>query len=168
VTSCLPSGGGGAADLLAARRCRCPLTKIFRQAPAIGIVVNAHRINAGQLPGLREFGDFFMFGCEEAEDTAALVVDIVARRIRPSSAWIRGVRCSAVPDAPRPPGREPEPAAAEALTPLPTGSRNGGTAAGVPGRDKVTQLRNNYDKGAAGVFNGTVGVVAGLSAEDRR
>ena len=27
--------------------------------------------------------------------------------------------------------------------------------------DKVTQLRNNYDKGAAGVFNGTLGVVTG-------
>jgi len=33
--------------------------------------------------------------------------------------------------------------------------------------DKVTQLRNNYDKGAAGVFNGTVGVVTGLSLEDQ-
>ena len=29
--------------------------------------------------------------------------------------------------------------------------------------DKVTQLRNNYDKGAAGVFNGTTGVVTGMS-----
>jgi hypothetical protein len=27
--------------------------------------------------------------------------------------------------------------------------------------DKVTQLRNNYDKGTAGVFNGTTGVVTG-------
>jgi hypothetical protein len=32
--------------------------------------------------------------------------------------------------------------------------------------DKVTPLRNNYDKGAAGVFNGTVGVVTGISLED--
>jgi exodeoxyribonuclease V alpha subunit len=31
---------------------------------------------------------------------------------------------------------------------------------------KVTQLRNNYDKGAAGVFNGTVGVVTAMSLED--
>jgi exodeoxyribonuclease V alpha subunit len=30
----------------------------------------------------------------------------------------------------------------------------------------VTQLRNNYEKGAAGVFNGTVGVVTCLSAEE--
>src|SRR4029077_9824530 len=32
--------------------------------------------------------------------------------------------------------------------------------------DKVTQLRNNYDKGTAGIFNGTVGVVTALSPED--
>jgi exodeoxyribonuclease V alpha subunit len=33
--------------------------------------------------------------------------------------------------------------------------------------DKVTQLRNNYDKGKAGIFNGTVGVVTGMSLEDQ-
>ena len=33
--------------------------------------------------------------------------------------------------------------------------------------DKVTQLRNNYDKGKAGVFNGTVGVVTSMSLEDQ-
>jgi exodeoxyribonuclease V alpha subunit len=32
--------------------------------------------------------------------------------------------------------------------------------------DKVMQLRNNYDKGTAGVFNGSVGVVTALSLED--
>ena len=36
----------------------------------------------------------------------------------------------------------------------------------LPGRDKVMQLRNNYDKGTAGVFNGSVGVVTALSLED--
>ena len=29
--------------------------------------------------------------------------------------------------------------------------------------DKVMQVRNNYDKGTAGVFNGSVGVVTALS-----
>ena len=33
--------------------------------------------------------------------------------------------------------------------------------------DKVTQLRNNYDKGKAGIFNGTVGVVTSLSLEEQ-
>jgi exodeoxyribonuclease V alpha subunit len=33
--------------------------------------------------------------------------------------------------------------------------------------DKVMQLRNNYDKGTAGVFNGSVGQVTGISLEDQ-
>jgi ATP-dependent RecD-like DNA helicase SH3 domain len=33
--------------------------------------------------------------------------------------------------------------------------------------DKVTQIRNNYDKGTNGVFNGTLGVAIALSAEDQ-
>ena len=55
----------------------------------------------------------------------------------------------------------------EALTP----SRDGQPERRYGGRvfrvgDKVTQLRNNYEKGAAGVFNGTVGVVIGISLEE--
>jgi exodeoxyribonuclease V alpha subunit len=34
--------------------------------------------------------------------------------------------------------------------------------------DKVTQIRNNYEKGANGVFNGTVGVVTALNLEEQR
>ena len=34
--------------------------------------------------------------------------------------------------------------------------------------DKVIQIRNNYDKGAAGVFNGTVGTITALSVTDQR
>ena len=34
--------------------------------------------------------------------------------------------------------------------------------------DKVIQIRNNYDKGAAGVFNGTVGTITALSVVDRQ
>jgi exodeoxyribonuclease V alpha subunit len=32
--------------------------------------------------------------------------------------------------------------------------------------DKVTQIRNNYDKGQAGVFNGTIGVVTDLHEDE--
>ena len=80
----LPSVGAGEVlrDLLAAGSLPVVrLTKIFRQAQQSGIVVNAHRINAGQPPALTGFGDFFWFGCEDTEQTAELVVDIVARRI---------------------------------------------------------------------------------------
>ena len=55
----------------------------------------------------------------------------------------------------------------EALTPHRAGQperRYGGRVFRVG--DKVTQLRNNYDKGAAGVLNGTVGTITGMSLED--
>lgn len=33
--------------------------------------------------------------------------------------------------------------------------------------DKVTQIRNNYDKGENGVFNGTLGVIAGIDGVEQ-
>jgi exodeoxyribonuclease V alpha subunit len=54
-----------------------------------------------------------------------------------------------------------------ALTPVREGlaeQRFGGRVYRVG--DKVMQLRNNYDKGTAGVFNGSVGVITALSLED--
>src|SRR5690349_8507477 len=80
----LPSVGAGEVlrDLLAAGSLPAVrLSKIFRQAQQSGIVVNAHKINAGQQPALTGFGDFFWFGCDDTEQTAGLVVDVVARRI---------------------------------------------------------------------------------------
>jgi exodeoxyribonuclease V alpha subunit len=169
----LPSVGAGEVlrDLLAAEPIpRVRLTKIFRQARQSGIVVNAHRINAGQYPQVQGFPDFYLFACEEAEATALLTVDIVANRIprRFGLEPRRDVQVLA------PMHRGPAGAGnlnallQEALTPHQEGRperRYGGRVFRVG--DKVTQLRNNYDKGVAGVFNGTVGVVTGLSLEDQ-
>jgi exodeoxyribonuclease V alpha subunit len=168
----LPSVGAGQvlADLLAAGSLPAVrLTKIFRQAAQSGIVVNAHRINAGQPPALAGFGDFFWFGCEDTEQAAGLVVDIVARRI-PARFGLDPRRDVQVLC---PMHRGPAGAGnlnlllQEALTPFRDGAperRYGGRVFRVG--DKVTQLRNNYDKGAAGVFNGTVGVVTAMSLEE--
>jgi exodeoxyribonuclease V alpha subunit len=170
----LPSVGAGEVlrDLLAAGTLPVVrLTKIFRQAQQSGIVVNAHRINAGDQPALTGFGDFFWFGCDDTEQTGALVVDIVARRI-PARFGLDPRRDVQVLC---PMHRGPAGAGnlnlllQEALTPFREGQperRYGGRAFRVG--DKVTQLRNNYEKGAAGVFNGTVGVVTGISLEDHR
>ncbi len=147
------------------------LTKIFRQAQQSGIVINAHKINAGDQPSLRDFADFFWFGCDETEQTAALVVDIVARRI-PAKFGLDPRRDVQVLC---PMHRGPAGAGnlnlllQEALTPYREGQperRYGGRAFRIG--DKVTQLRNNYEKGAAGIFNGTVGVVTGMSLEDHQ
>jgi exodeoxyribonuclease V alpha subunit len=168
----LPSVGAGEVlrDLLTAGTLPVVrLTKIFRQAQQSGIVVNAHRINAGQPPGLTGFADFFWFACDEPEETAALVTDIVARRI-PDRFGLDPRRDVQVlcPMHRGPAGAgNLNLALQEALTPFRDGQperRYGGRVFRVG--DKVTQLRNNYEKGAAGVFNGTVGVVTGISLED--
>lgn len=177
----LPSVGAGEVlrDLLAAEAIpRVRLTRIFRQAQRSGIVVNAHRINAGSPPTLRGFDDFFWFTCEPpedseahpAEETARLVVDIVARRL-PARFGLDPRRDVQVLT---PMHRGPAGAGnlnlllQQALTPGGDGvaeRRFGGRVFRVG--DKVTQLRNNYDKGTAGVFNGTVGVVTAISVEEQ-
>ncbi len=170
----LPSVGAGEVlrDLLGAGTLPVVrLTKIFRQAQQSGIVVNAHKINAGDQPALTGFADFFWFGCDDTEQTAELVVDIVARRI-PARFGLDPRRDVQVLC---PMHRGPAGAGnlnlmlQEALTPFRDGQperRYGGRVFRVG--DKVTQLRNNYEKGAAGVFNGTVGVVTGMSLEDHK
>jgi len=168
----LPSVGAGEVlrDLLGAGALPVVrLTKIFRQAQQSGIVLNAHRINDGHLPALTGFADFFWFSCDDTDQTAELVVDIVARRI-PARFGLDPRRDVQVLS---PMHRGPAGAGnlnlllQEALTPYRDGQperRYGGRVFRIG--DKVTQLRNNYEKGAAGVFNGTVGVVTGLSVTD--
>ncbi len=170
----LPSVGAGEVlrDMLSAGTLPVVrLTKIFRQAQQSGIVVNAHKINGGDQPSLTGFGDFFWFGCDDTEQTATLVVDIVAQRI-PAKFGLDPRRDVQVLC---PMHRGPTGAGnlnlllQEALTPYRDGQperRYGGRVFRVG--DKVTQLRNNYEKGAAGVFNGTVGVVTGMSPEDHK
>ena len=165
----LPSVGAGEVlrDLLAAGSLPAVrLTKIFRQAQQSGIVVNAHKINAGQQPQLTGFGDFFLFGSEDTERPPDLVVDVVTRRI-PARFGLDPRRDVQVlsPMHRGPAGAGTQPAAAGRPHPGPRGSperRFGGRVFRVG--DKVTQIRNNYDKGANGVFNGTVGVVTAIVA----
>jgi exodeoxyribonuclease V alpha subunit len=168
----LPSVGAGEVlrDLLGAGTLPVVrLTQIFRQAQQSGIVINAHRINEGEHPALAGYPDFFWFSCDDTEQTAALVTDIVARRI-PARFGLDPRRDVQVLC---PMHRGPAGAGnlnlllQEALTPYSEKApekRYGGRVFRVG--DKVTQLRNNYEKGAAGVFNGTVGVVAAMSLED--
>jgi exodeoxyribonuclease V alpha subunit len=177
----LPSVGAGEVlrDLLAADTIpRVRLTQIFRQAQQSGIVVNAHRINHGQPPQLTGFGDFYWFGCDPSEDsglhpaeeTAKLVVDIVAHRI-PARFGLDPVRDIQVL---APMHRGPAGAGnlntllQDALIPERDGTpekRYGGRVFRVG--DKVTQLRNNYHKGTAGIFNGTIAVVTSLSLQEQ-
>ncbi|MFJ2194229.1 ATP-dependent RecD-like DNA helicase [Kitasatospora sp. NPDC087861] len=147
------------------------LTRIFRQAQQSGVVTNAHRINEGKPPLTDGLADFFLFVEDDAERAAGLTVDVVARRIPQKFGFDprRDVQVLA------PMHRGPAGAGnlntllQAAVTPAREGvaeRRFGGRTFRVG--DKVTQVRNNYDKGRNGVFNGTVGVVTALSVDDQR
>jgi exodeoxyribonuclease V alpha subunit len=169
----LPSVGAGEVlrDLLATERLpRVRLTHVFRQVQHSGVVTNAHRINAGQHPITHGLADFFLFPEDDPDRVADLVVEIVANRL------------------PRRFGLDPR-QQVQVLCPMHRGPAGAGLlnerlqAALTPARDglaerrfggrvyrvgdKVMQLRNNYDKGAAGVFNGSVGQVTAISLEDQ-
>ncbi|MEU1281821.1 ATP-dependent RecD-like DNA helicase [Streptomyces sp. NPDC005805] len=147
------------------------LTRIFRQAQESGVVTNAHRINSGHQPVTTGLKDFFLFVEEDTEEAGRLTVDVAARRL-PAKFGLdprRDVQVLA------PMHRGPAGAGVlngllqQAVTParpeLPE-KRFGGRVFRVG--DKVTQIRNNYEKGRNGVFNGTVGVVTSLSTDDQR
>ncbi|MGW6858717.1 SF1B family DNA helicase RecD2 [Streptomyces xanthophaeus] len=147
------------------------LTRIFRQAQQSGVVTNAHRINTGLPPVTEGLPDFFLFAEEDTEEAGRLTVDVAARRI-PARFGLdprRDVQVLA------PMHRGPAGAGnlngllQQAMTParpdLPE-KRFGGRVFRVG--DKVTQIRNNYEKGANGVFNGTVGVVTALDPDEQR
>ncbi|MFE7705193.1 ATP-dependent RecD-like DNA helicase [Streptomyces sp. NPDC057486] len=147
------------------------LTTIFRQAQQSGVVTNAHRINSGTPPLTQGLNDFFLFVEDETEEAGVLAVDVAARRI-PAKFGLdprRDVQVLA------PMHRGPAGAGTlngllqQAITParpdLPE-KRMGGRVFRVG--DKVTQIRNNYDKGENGVFNGTVGVVTALDLDEQQ
>lgn len=166
----LPSVGAGAvlADVIdsgAATVIR--LTEIFRQAAASKIVVSAHRINRGELPELETTGDrsdFYFISREDPEAARATIVELVAERIPARFGF------DAVADV-------------QVLTPMHRGDlgtaainralqerlnpSSGGTEL-VRGervfrrRDKVMQLRNDYDRN---VFNGDIGVIEEIDRE---
>jgi exodeoxyribonuclease V alpha subunit len=143
------------------------LDTIFRQREDSVIIVNAHRINHGQMPELNNRStDFFFFRAEDANEAGALVVDIVANRlptkfgvnpledvqvIAPMYRGPVGVDAlnTALQVALNPPGRMAE-------------RKIGGRLFRVG--DKVMQVKNNYDKD---VFNGDIGRIRAMDFEER-
>ncbi|MBX7252134.1 MAG: ATP-dependent RecD-like DNA helicase [Candidatus Promineofilum sp.] len=162
----LPSVGAGdvlrdliASDVAAVVR----LETIFRQAADSLIIRNAHRINQGLMPETQaDAQDFFLFIKDEPEETATLLVDIVAKRIphkfgldplddvqvlAPMYNGALGVtRLNTIlQETLNPPGgRKVE-------------KRLGGRVFRVG--DKVMQTVNNYDKS---VYNGDIGRVTAI------
>ncbi|WP_237478295.1 SF1B family DNA helicase RecD2 [Lichenibacterium dinghuense] len=143
------------------------LTEVFRQAATSRVIVNAHRINAGQMPEPTPAGtapsDFYVVDAAEPEQAVAKVLAVVRERI-PRAFGLHPVRDVQV------------------LCPM----NRGGVGArslnvelqrvlNLPGEvrverfgwtygpgDKVMQVENDYDKE---VYNGDLGIVARIDTE---
>ena len=144
------------------------LNEIFRQAKESLIVVNAHRINSGQIPPLKpskdKLDDFYFIEQEDPEEVLKTILDLVKQRIP------KRFRVDPIDDI-------------QVLTPMHKGTVGasnlntelqkalnpsedelirGSRAFHV--RDKVMQIRNNYDKE---VFNGDIGRITRIDKENQ-
>ena len=144
------------------------LTEIFRQAKESRIVINAHRINGGEMPFLKadENGsDFYFIEQDNPEKIIEIIRELVTERIPKRFSFDsfddiqvltpmhRGILGSSSLNA----------VLQEALNPgnalLVRGEKNYKTG------DKVMQVRNNYEKD---VFNGDIGRVKSIDSGDQK
>jgi exodeoxyribonuclease V alpha subunit len=143
------------------------LTEIFRQAERSLIVVNAHRVNQGQMPVLESVdsdGDFFFIGRRTPEETAETIAHLVAKRIPARFGFDPVEQIQVLTPRNRGPlGTESLNAKLrELLNPEgPALTRGGHT---LRAGDKVMQVRNNYD---LEVWNGDIGRVAAIDEVDQ-
>jgi len=167
----LPSVGAGSVlkDIIRSKAVPVvKLTDIFRQAGASRIVVNAHRINGGLLPelssGRTSLEDFYFIEQEDAEQALKIVLELVCERIP------RRFHFDPLEDiqvlSPMHKGtlgtdnlnRELQ----AALNPSKKAMARGDRAFRL--KDKVMQIRNNYEKE---VFNGDIGRITAIDLENQ-
>ena len=154
------------------------LTEIFRQAQQSLIVMNAHRVNAGQMPELKTVtSDFFFMRRNSEESVTQLIRDLCTTRlpknmgIQPSEIQVLsptrkgGVGTTALNKMLQAALNPPAPDKKEKVF---------GEIIFREG-DRVMQIRNNYDimwkktDGSAvgtGIFNGDVGVIAQIDPNE--
>ena len=153
------------------------LTTIFRQAQQSRIVMNAHSVNAGQLPSLKNAGgDFFFLRRKDAQNAVDTIVELCRTRLpekmgipadqiqvlSPTRKYLAGTANlnAALQAALNPPRPE-------------RGEKKHGSFTFRVG-DRVMQIKNNYDvlwraenslQGGTGVFNGDIGLITDITPE---
>jgi exodeoxyribonuclease V alpha subunit len=142
------------------------LTEVFRQATQSQVIVNAHRINQGQMPELRqgEGSDFYFVEASDPEEGVRKLLTVVRERI-PARFGLDPVRDIQVLCPMNRGGLGARSLNIELQAALnPPGElrveRFGWTF--CPG-DKVMQLANDYDRE---VYNGDLGVISGIDMEE--
>lgn len=168
----LPSVGPGAvlSDII---RSECVntvrLTEIFRQAASSQIIVNAHRVNSGQMPisekDTKKLTDFYFIEADSPEDIHKKTLKVITERIpeRFKLDPIRDVQLL----TPMHRGDIGVRGMNEDLQKILNGEaepkvlRYGNT---YSSGDKVMQITNNYDKD---VFNGDIGFIKSMDLDEK-
>jgi exodeoxyribonuclease V alpha subunit len=166
----LPSVGSGQvlADIIASRRIPVArLTEVFRQAAESRIVVNAHRINRGQMPEVPKPGetsDFFFVEIGDPEEGVPKIIQMIKERMPrrfgldpmkdiqvlcPMNRGVLGARNLNIQ-------------LQEVLNPNPSAKVERFGWRFSPG-DRVMETQNDYDRE---VFNGDLGRVVRIDDEE--
>lgn len=156
------------------------LTRIFRQAKASRIIMNAHRINHGNMPDISNGrqSDFFFIDMDKEAQKRGIEKGDTAILAEEAAKEIVALVGSKLPRYYRTPPREIQvltpmqrgvvgatnlnQVLQQAINPGDVGLKRGGFLFKV--HDKVMQIRNNYDKD---VFNGDIGTIVSVDTEDR-
>ena len=142
------------------------LTRIFRQALGSVIITNAHRINKGEFPMLKgtKGKDFFFIEEEDPQKIVETIKGLCAKRL-PDYYKVDPVNDIQVLS----PMQRGEAGAynlnavlQDTLNPSDITIKYGGTTYRL--KDKVMQIKNNYDKN---VFNGDIGLITSIDMEDK-
>lgn len=147
---------------------RVALTRIFRQAQGSPITTNAHLVRSGQMPQFHDH--FYGFPEQDPEAIAELVTDIATRQIPKRFGVEAGDIQVLCPTSKGPVGAmELNRRLQDWLNPASADAGEHWAEGRVfrPG-DKVMPIRNRYDKGPAGVFNGSSATVTRLIQDEQR
>jgi exodeoxyribonuclease V alpha subunit len=165
----LPSVGAGnvLSDMIKSEKIPVVrLTQIFRQAQKSQIIMNAHQINTGQFPDIknRQNSDFFFLEEEDNENIPELILDLCKRRL-PDYYGFDSIKDIQVLT----PMYRGDSGATNLNRILQSGLNSSTKSVNRSGRfykvgDKVMQLRNNYDKD---IFNGDIGYVSNIDLEEQ-
>jgi len=155
------------------------LDKIFRQAEESLIVVNAHKINKGEMPVLNSTtGDFFFIKSQSFDEISKTIVELYKTRLPKAYDYDAMTQIQIL--SPTKKGIAGtinlNQLVQEAVNPkdiTKTEHQYGNTVFRVG--DKVMQTKNNYDilymrddgENGSGIFNGDMGIIKGISTVDK-
>jgi exodeoxyribonuclease V alpha subunit len=143
------------------------LTAVFRQAAASRIIVNAHRVNRGEMPELfapaEAPSDFYFVEIGSPDEGLGKIIQIVAERIpqRFGLDAVRDVQVLSPMNRGAIGARSLNVELQKVLNPRPPQSiQRFGTTFALG--DKVMQIENDYDKD---VYNGDIGFIRGIDED---